>query len=161
MSFLIYPDKFKPSHLHFGPIVKNNDYDGNFSRIIYSTKDITFNGVGIIVDLNDTTHEVHYKKIFIRFDPDSATNLNVVHQLQTIETEILEKYVGQVVREPRCCVHSLAENLKNGCIKAYANDASNDDPGHKSSSSRHVMLKICGVWETQEECGILHKFITC
>jgi len=163
MSFLIYPDNFKPVHLHFGPIVKNNDYDGNFSRIIYSTKDITFNGIGVIVDLSDTTKEFHYKKIFIRFDPNSAMNLNVVHQLQTIESKILQKYVGDVIREPRRCVHSLADQLKNGCIKAYASDGSGDDTldANKSSSNLHVMLKICGVWETQEECGILHKFTTC
>lgn len=163
MSFLIYPNNFKSVHLHFGPTVKNNDHDGNFSRIIYSTKDITFNGVSVIVDLSDTIKEFHYKKIFIRFDPNSVINMNIVHQLQTIETEILEKYIDNVAKEKRRGVHSLADQLKNGCIKAYASDGSGDEnpDASKSSSNLHVMLKICGVWETQEECGILHKFITC
>lgn len=161
MSFLISPHNFDHIHVHFGPIVKNNDYDGNFSRIIYSTKDIALNGVGIIIDLKDTAQEFHYKKTFIQFDTTNLTNSDTVHQLQTIETIILEKYLGNVAKETRRCVYSLAEQLKNGCIKAYANDCSDNDMNHKNVSNQHVMLKICGVWENQEECGILHKFITC
>ena len=160
MSFLILPHTFNPAHLHFGPIVKNNDSDGNFSRIIYSTKNISFNGVGIIIDLNDTMQEHHCKKTFIRFDPISPTNSNIVRQLQMIETAILEKYIGRVVRDTRQCVHSLSEQLQNGCIKAYTNDASDTEVARNDSNS-HVMLKICGVWETKGECGILCKFIKC
>lgn len=165
MSFLILPDKFNPLHVHFGPLVKNNDSDGVFSRIIYSTKDIALNGVGIMFDLNETTHESHYNKMYITFDPDAPTNSNTVLQLQTIEIAILEKYAGHVTAEPRRCVHSLANQLKTGCIKTHAHAASSDDnfdiDHHVDSSTRCVMLKICGVWESKGECGILYKFANC
>jgi hypothetical protein len=179
MSFLISPGDFDSVHLHFGTTVKNNDSDGNFSRIIYSTKHISFNGVGIIVDLADVEHESHYKKTFMRFDPHAPENSTTMTRLQTIETEILDKYVGRVIKESLLCVHSLAEQLNVGCIKAYTNDGSvvsgsgsgsgyghSDDQvdcshGHGHASKLPVMLKICGVWETKRECGILYKFIKC
>lgn len=158
MSFLILPHSFNPTHIHFGPIVKNNDSDGNFSRIIYSTKNISFNGLGISVEFNDTVQEYHCKKTFIRFDPTTCANSNTVRQLQMIENVILEKYMRRVIGDTRQCVHSLSEQLQNGCIKAYTNDASSDTNGHGHG---HVMLKICGVWETNGECGILCKFTKC
>jgi|LakMenE18May11ns_1017448.scaffolds.fasta_scaffold9955777_3 hypothetical protein len=159
MSFLILPHSFNPAHIHFGPIVKNNDSDGNFSRIVYSTKDIAFNGIGIMTNLHDTKHECHYKKMFIRFDPDTPSNLKTLRQLQTIETAILQQYVEHVMRETCHCIYSLAEQLQSGCIKAYTNDATDTNDHHIDSSNRNVMLKICGVWETNRECGILYKFI--
>ena len=172
MSFLISPCDFDSIHLHFGPTVKNNDSDGNFSRIIYSTKHISFNGVGIMVDLADVQHESHYKKTFMRFDPHAPENSTTMTRLQTIENEILDKYV--IKESLRCVHHSLAEQLNVGCIKAYTNDGSgagtgagnSDDQadcshGHGHASKLQVMLKICGVWETKGECGILYKFIKC
>jgi len=166
MNFLFYPRDFNPAHVHFGPIVKNNDSDGNFSRIIYSTKNISLNGIGIAIELNDAVVETHYKKMFIRFDPNSAANSSMVSQLQTIESTIIKKYVEHVVRDTRHCVHSLAEQLSNGCIKAFTNDALGGDTdgcihGSASNPSNQVMLEICGVWETKDECGIIHKFIKC
>ena len=161
MSFLIYPHQFDASHMYFGPTVKNNDtYDGNFSRIIYSTKHISFNGIGIVADLTGAKHEHHCKKTFMLFDPELPANATLVSQLQAIESEIVEKYVGSVVGDARRCVHALTDQLKSGCIKAYANDDS--DANTTGTSKRNqLMLKICGVWETKEECGVLHKFIKC
>jgi len=170
MSFLISPCDFDSIHLHFGPTVKNNDSDGNFSRIIYSTKHISFNGLGIMVDLANVQHESHYKKTFMRFDPHAPENSTTMTRLQTIENEILDKYV--IKESLRCVHHSLAEQLNVGCIKAYTNDgagagAGNSDDqadcshGHGHASKIQVMLKICGVWETNGECGILYKFIKC
>jgi hypothetical protein len=164
MSFLISPCNFNSIHLHFVPPVKNNESDGNFSRIIYSTKNISFNGVGIIVDLAHVIQDFHYKKMFMRFDPHAFANAKTVSRLQTIEAEILEKYVEHVAGGSRQCVYTLAEQLNGGCIKAYANDActghETHDNGH-GATTHQVMIKICGVWETEGECGIMHKFTQC
>ena len=161
MSFLILPSNFNPAHIHFGPIVKNNDSEGNFSRIIYSTKNISFNGIGIMTELNDIIQEHHCKKMFIRFDPNAYANSNIVRQLHMIETVILEKYIGRVIRDTRQCIFSLSEQLQNGCIKAYTNDSLDTNMNHNDSTNVSVMLKICGVWDTKVECGILCKFIKC
>ena len=161
MSFLILPSKFNSSHVHFGSPVKNNESDGKFCRIVYSTKNISFNGVGIFVDFVDAMQEIHYKKTFIRFDPAISINAKMITLLQQIETDILEKYVERVIGEMKHCVYSLAEQLNSRCIKAYTNDASDTDTSCNDLLNCHVMLKICGVWETKGECGIFYKFIKC
>lgn len=175
MSFLISPCDFKSVHLHFGATVKNNDSDGNFSRIIYSTKHISFNGIGLIVELTNVEQETHYKKTFVRFDPHDPANAALMSRLQTIETNILDKYADHAgIKESLRCIHSLAEQLNVGCIKAYINDgagAGNSDDhvdcshghghGHGCASKIQVMLKICGVWETRGDCGIMYKFVKC
>jgi hypothetical protein len=85
--------------------------------------------------------------------------LKTLRQLQTIETTILQQYVEHVMRETTChCIYSLADQLQTGCIKSYTNDATDTNDHH---ADRHIMLKICGVWETNGECGILYKFINC
>jgi hypothetical protein len=183
MSILIYPHKFDACHLHYEPPVQNNDADDSkFSRIIYSTKHISLNGIGIALDLVGARYEQHYNKIFASFDPALPANQFIVSQLHTIERTIVNKYVDSVLEGTRRCNYSIADQLTRGCIKAYVKDngvdsvllsGSGSGPGpgsgsgetHKSSSISHkrniIMIKICGVWETNDECGITYKFTKC
>ena len=162
MSFLICPDKFNPCHLHFGTAVQNNDAtDNKFSRIIYSTKHISFNGVGILVDLAGTRRESYYNKMLIRFDPDLPDNQRILAQLHDIECNILSKYAGAFMGSTHRCVHLLRDQLNSGCIKAYMNERANDANANDHANGTHVMLKICGIWETNHECGMTYKFIKC
>jgi hypothetical protein len=162
MSFLIYPHNFKACHLHFGNAVQNNDAtDSKFSRIVYSTKHISFNGVGILVDLAGTQHDPHYNKVFMRFDPGLSVNKTIVSQLHDIECSIVGKYAEAVMGGTRRCVHSLRDQLNSGHIKAYVNDHVGDATATATAHVQQIMLKICGVWETNDECGITYKFIKC
>jgi hypothetical protein len=162
MSFMLYPHAFKACHLHFAPAVQNNDaIDSKFSRIIYSTKHISLNGVAIIVDLAGTHHDPHYNKVFVRFDPGLSANKPIVSQLHDIECNILSKYAGAVMGGTHRCVHLLRDQLNSGCIKAYMNERANDANANDPANGTHVMLKICGIWETNHECGMTYKFIKC
>ena len=173
MSFLIYPSMFDIGHLHFGTVVQNNDdtVDSNFSRIIYSTKHISFNGLGIVMHLSGAKNEQHYNKMFMLFDPALPANQTLVSQLQAIEFKIINNYVHSVLGGVRRYIHSLTDQLNSGCIKAYVNDHSvsggtNDATANAANAiananGNQLMLKICGVWETNDECGITYKFIKC
>jgi hypothetical protein len=172
MSILIYPDKFDACHLHYEPAVQNNDVaDSKFSRIIYSTKHISLNGIGIALDPVGVRYEQHYNKIFASFDPALPANKFIVAQLHLIERKIINKYVDSVLEATRRCIYSLTDQLNSGCIKAYtAADSGSGGAAHSSAfkdsdSLSHkrntLMIKICGVWETNDECGITCKFIKC
>lgn len=175
MSFLIYPHNFDAVHLHFGPAVQGDA--SKFSRIIYSTQHISLNGIGIVLDLASAKHEPHYNKMFVSFDPGLAANQTLVFQLRAIESEIVDKYMDSI-SGTRQCIYSLRDQLNSGCIKSYinsnsnmndANDAFNSNAADAeacagtniSSNCNKLMLKICGVWETRDECGITYKFIKC
>jgi len=170
MSFLIYPHAFDMGHLHFGTAVQNNDdaTESNFSRIIYSTRYISFNGLGVVMNLSGAKNEQHYNKMFMLFDPALPANQTLVAQLHMIECKIINKYVDSVLGGARRCIHTLTDQLNSGCIKAYVNDhsLSNDVTANSANvtvnaNGNQLMLKICGVWETNDECGITYKFIKC
>jgi hypothetical protein len=169
MSFLIHPHKFDERHLHFGTAVQNNDVaDSKFSRIIYSTKYISFNGIGILINVAGAKHEQHYNKMFMMFDSTLPANQTLGSQLHAIEFKIINKYVDSVLGSARRCIHSLTDQLNSGCIKAYVNDHSGSNDATASGANaianangNQLMLKICGVWETKDECGITYKFIKC
>ena len=165
---------FDIGNLHFGTAVQNNDdtVDSNFSRIIYSTKHISFNGLGIAMHLSGAKNEQHYNKMFMLFDPALPANQTLVSQLHAIESKLIHTYVYSVLGGARRCVHSLTDQLNSGCIKAYVNDHSvvsggtNDATANGANAivnanGNQLMLKICGVWETKDECGITYKFIKC
>jgi hypothetical protein len=157
MSFLIYPHNFNARHLHFGTAVQNNDAnDSKFSRIVYSTKHISFNGVGILVDLAGSQCDVHYNKVFVRFDSGHPANKTITSQLDDIECSIVSNYVDSVLGGTRRCVHLLRDQLNSGCIKAYVN---HPEPIDRAAAG--CMLKICGIWETNDECGMTYKFLKC
>jgi len=169
MSFLIYPHKFDACHLHFGTAVQNNDSDSKFARIIYSTKYISFNGVGIGLNFTGAKHEHHFNKIFVSFDASIHANQALISRIRAIECEIINKYVGSVLEGPRRCIYSLTEQLNSECVKAYVNDnygsgVSNDDSTANvilNTNGSQIMIKISGVWETDDECGITYKFVKC
>jgi hypothetical protein len=170
MSFLIHPHMFDTRHLHFGIAVQNNDdtTDSNFSRIIYSTNHISLNGLGVVMNLSGAKNEQHYNKMFLLFDPTLPANQTLVAQLHDIECKTINKYVDSVLGSARRCIHSLTDQLNSGCIKAYVNDHSGSNDVTASGANaivnanrNQLMLKICGVWETNDECGITYKFIKC
>ena len=174
MSFLIYPHKFDACHLHYEPAVQNNDVDDSkFSRIIYSTKHISLNGIGIALDPVGVRCEQHYNKIFASFDASLPANQSIVSQLHMIEQQVVNKYADSVLEGTRRCIYSLMDHLNSGSIKAYANDnvvdsgfgsgSGSSDTHHDNAIMRHksntLMIKISGVWETNDECGLSYKFI--
>ena len=68
----------------------------------------------------------------------------------------------------RQCIYSLMEQLNRGSIKIYAkdndHDHTHDDDTNKdndimSHKRTMMMIKIYGVWETNDECGITYKFV--
>jgi hypothetical protein len=159
MSLLILPHKFNACHLHFKPAVQNNDtVIGKFSHIIYSTKHISFNGVGLLVTLAGSQHDTPYNKVFVQFDPELHDNKTVLSHLHAIECAIIDKYTSVIGGGACRRVYSLWDQLNSGSIKAHVNDRAN---GTTNGTTNHVMLKICGVWETNDECGITYKFIKC
>jgi len=180
MSFLIYPHKFDAVHLHFGPAIQGDA--SKFSRIIYSTPHISLNGIGIVLELASAKYEQHYNKVFVSFDPGLPANQTLVSRLHAIESEIVDKYVDSI-SGTRQCIYSLSDQLNGGCIKSYLHmnsnmndaigdaDADADDNAHPHPhpdtcscigvGGNKFMLKICGVWETRDECGITYKFIKC
>ena len=127
------------------PIKNNIMSEGNFIRILYSTQNITLNGIYIVITLNNITCEKYFSKYRCFFNMLSHKDL--LDKLQIIEENILSKY-RTIDKIPQ---YKIYEQIKNGNIKLF------NDVGNKSVCS--FILKISGIWETQSNYGLTYKFI--
>ena len=127
------------------PIKNNIMSEGNFIRILYSTQNITLNGIYLVITLNNITCEKYFSKYRCFFNMLSHKDL--LNKLQIIEENILGKY--QIV--DKIPQYKIYEQIKNGNIKIF------NDIGNKLMSS--FILKISGIWETQSNYGLTYKFI--
>lgn len=140
-------DQYDDTCLFFCEPTKNNVMnDGNFIRILYSTPEMTLNGIYFIITLHDIVCEKYYTKYKCSFNVTTHTEL--IQQLQNIEESILYKYSVEN-KEPQ---YKIYEQLRNGHIKLFG------DIGNKPSAQ--FMLKISGIWETEDKYGLTYKFIT-
>ena len=129
----------------FDPIKNNIMSEGNFIRILYSSSYITLNGIYIVVTLNNITCEKYFSKYRCFFN--ILLHKDLLDKLQIIEENILSKYNP----EHKIPQYKIYEQIKNGNIKIF------NDVGNKSICS--FILKISGIWETQNNYGLTYKFI--
>jgi hypothetical protein len=126
------------------PIKNNIMNDGNFIRILYSTENIVLNGIYLLIDLHDIVCEKYYNKFKCSFN--ILNHKDTIDYLKIIEEDILKKYKSHKIPS-----YKIYEQLKSGYIKLYT------DIGNKITCS--FILKISGIWETQQNYGLTYKFI--
>ena len=138
-------NQYDDKSLFFCEPIKNNIMnDGNFIRILYSTQNIVLNGVYLLVNLYDIICEKYYKKYKCSFN--ILNHKDIIDNLKVIEEEILKKY-----KSNKTPSYKIYEQIKCGYIKIFS------DIGNKQSCS--FILKISGIWETQQNYGLTYKFI--
>jgi hypothetical protein len=75
------------------------------------------------------------------------SHLDIINNLKIIEEELLNKYENN----NKIPQYKINEQLKNGNLKIFI------DIGNKSVCS--FVLKISGIWETEDKYGLTYKFI--
>jgi hypothetical protein len=165
MNILIPYNKFDPTNIFFLEKrniiqsrnysyfdgLKNKDFitntmekkaiDGNYTKIIYSTKYFTMNGIYLTFPIVPLCI---YKNI-ITFSEQSS---DFLQSIEKIEKDCLDYYsfYFSIEKQP---VYYLYQQLKNGNIKYY-----------KETNGSQYYLKISGIWDTDYEYGITYKIIT-
>lgn len=138
-------NQYDDKSLFFCEPIKNNIMnDGNYIRILYSTDNMVLNGIYLLVELYDITCEKFYNKYKCSFNIVNHTD--IINKLKIIEEEILKKYKTNKIPS-----YKIYEQIKCGYIKIFA------DISNKQYSS--FILKISGIWETQQNYGLTYKFI--
>ena len=130
--------------LFFEPIKNNIMVDGIFIRIVYSTENMTLNGIYLSVDLMDITCEKYYNKYKCCFNIFNHTH--IIENLKLIEEELLKKY-----NTNKLPFFKIYNHLKCGYIKLFTSVT------RKPVNS--FTLKISGIWETAYNYGLTYKFI--
>jgi len=144
MNLILKLNQFNQDNIFFNITVKNNIiHNSLFSRIIYSTSLFTINGLNFLINLNDISIEYYYNKYKCNFKL-SNHNSNIIQSICNIEQTILTKF--KLTKNP---IYTIADQLKTLNFKIFANN-------EKIST---VILKISGIWETENNYGLTYKFI--
>jgi hypothetical protein len=117
--------------------------DGDFIRIVYSTKNLSLNGFCLKLPFKIIGINKYYNKCKYEIN---LTNPEL-EQIKTIEMNILQK-INIHGKRPQ---YNIYDHLLSGYVKTIC-DCKNEP--------KSIVLKISGIWETEMECGITYKFIT-
>ena len=137
-------NQYNEDNIYFCEPIKNNVMnEGKFIRILYSTHNLVLNGIYLLVHINDITCDKYYNKYKCNFN--TLHNKDIIDNIKTIEENILRKI--EIKKIPQLKIY---EQLKNGNIKLF-------NEVNKSFCS--FILKISGIWETEDKYGLTYKFI--
>lgn len=138
-------DQFDINNIYLCEPIKNNIMnEGVFIRILYSTTNVVFNGIYLLININDVTTEKYYNKYKCSFNIE--THKDLIEQLKKLEESILKK----IQIKNKTPQFKIYEQIKNGNIKVF-NEVINKEKSE-------FILKISGIWETQFYYGLTYKF---
>ena len=138
-------EQYEDHYVHLCEPIKNNIIsDGNFFRIIYSTHDVTLNGIYLLIELKNVMCEKHYNKYKYSFNVN--THNDVINNIKKIEESLLNK-----IKFNKNPCFKIYEQFTTGNIKLFTESPSN--------KNMRVVLKMSGIWENETNYGLTYKFI--
>lgn len=145
INLILSTSQFNVNNIFFCEPIKNNIIaNGNFIRILYSTDLFTLNGIYILLNITNTSIEKYYNKHKYIFDINK--HLETIDFIKKMEETLLLKIKNDKI--PR---YSIYDQVIQGNIKLICE--------HTDKITNKLLLKISGIWETEEEYGITYKFI--
>jgi hypothetical protein len=113
---------------------------GNYTKIIYSTKYFTMNGIYLTFPIVPSI--IHKNYLTLSDLPDGF-----LHTMKAIESVCLSYYADyfSISKKP---IYHLFQQLMSRNIKYY-----------RVNNGSQLYLKISGIWDTEIEYGITYKII--
>ena len=115
---------------------------GNYTKIIYSTKYFTMNGIYLTFPIVPSIIQKNYITLSI-----SDLSDDFLYKIKSIESACLSYYAEffSIIKQP---MYHLFNQLMSGNIKYY-----------RENNGSQLYLKISGIWDTEIEYGITYKII--
>ena len=140
-------DNIKLSNIIVTEAMHNTVIDNSsFMRIMYSEPNVSFNGLYVKCDLVDSVVERYFNKYKCTFDRES--NRELIDRVRRFEENILA--CVRISGKRRCC--NLVAQLNSGFVKIFTDSA-------QAARSNEILLKVSGIWESEQEYGITYKFL--
>lgn len=148
------PKKISITNVYILDAKRNMIMEGLFSKLIYSNELFTMTGLYILCPIEIICVENIGAKKQIQFNPYTQHNLQIVQDFSKLECRILE-YYKQTKQNNRKIINSLAKQLYSGTVKIYKDY--NQNFQKNADSSNFFLLKVSGIWETNENIGLTYK----
>jgi hypothetical protein len=147
--------KFTLSNMYFLETKKNIIMDGNFTKLIFSNEFFVMNGIYLLFPIDHNGCEKIMNKTQIRFNPFQQYNQTLINDFSKLEKSILEYY-----KQCRMCnckiVPLLQKQMLIGFMKTNK-EYKNQFLINENNKNTQYVLKISGIWETQDEIGLTYK----
>lgn len=176
-------NKLSIEYLYFQEKKNNIIINGTFTKIVYSTKEFSMNGLYLYLPFifaqtkNQRnvyqTRTDHYKKKkqYIDLDTTQPSNYNIIECISEFEDSIL-KYYKRVFNVEKTSSYTLRNQLMTGTINislvegetvSVSDSQSNfgifNSLMTEDETETKYILKISGIWENAQTIGITYKFI--
>lgn len=141
------PENFNKNYIYFNEPIQNTIInESRFIRILYSTPNIIFNGINILLKINTECVDKQYNKNIIYYNIEK--NTDTINNIQNIEKIILEKYSTD-----KTPAFNLTTQVNTGILKLFSDSC-------EKKKSIDIILKISGLWEDNSSYGITYKFLS-
>lgn len=152
MNILINHFQFDTNNTFFMDKKKNIIVNGSFSRLLYSNSFFVMNGLHFefpivnyrIVNTNQNSELI--------FSPYKESNLSYVSDFVKIENTLLTNY-NMIYGTNKTFSGVLSKQLHSGNMKLYRNLQK------KKMHPTQLVIKISGIWETDNEIGLATKLL--
>lgn len=159
MFLTINSKKFNIKNVFFDkPIINNILPNSNFVKLSYSTNLFTMNGIYIDINLDFISIKQSLHKLYFFYD--IKKNMNNIQYINSIERDILlfASHTITILKYSRKKpIFNINNHLNLSFIKV--NDKTDTECKNKTSTKYKIVLKISGIWITENEYGLIYKFI--
>jgi len=127
---------------------KNTIMDGEFTKILYSKEYVTLNGLYLCLPITlekNNNYENH-----VRYIVNTSNNMSIVQDLKNLEINILNNF-KIYAKKQKLLELVLSKQLNTGCIRVYHD--------HKNKKKNKYVIKISGIWETEQKIGLTFKIL--
>lgn len=159
MNIVLTIDDFIIENIHFLETKDNIIMDGNFTKLIYSDPYIIMNGIYIYcpIELTKINKNIAYYEV--------QPNIEIISKILEIENKILQYYKkiyslkeDEEREKKELREISINKQLFTGTLKL--NSFSPIINGYTEFNNKgHLILKLSGVWENNNNIGITYKFL--
>ncbi len=146
MNFILTIDEYNIKNVYFTDSLENTVMDdGIFSKILYSNSEITLNGIYLLCNFNNTTVEkISHNKFKVSWNKEK--NIKLIEKIKLIENNLLKKYGYENMSL------QLSNLVENANFRIFTDN-------EKLNSNTDFLLRISGIWENKNQCGITYKFL--
>jgi len=161
MNLVLDYSQFQIGNVHFLDTKTNIIIDGIFTKMVYLDDIVSLNAIYIVFPCKCYIDR-SMNRNNVMFSLNTFENQEIIE----LEASILNNYMKYYQISKRMNT-SLASQISNGRTRLYKegtprmNDGSANTNGNEPEDNSHIqiVLKISGVWETDDEIGITHKFV--
>lgn len=155
MNISLDINRINIGNLFFLDTKRNIIMDGNFTKVLYSNEYFTMNGIYVIFPILVSNIEKNINKNIMKIHPYSVNNLSIIQDFAKLEVRILD-YYKNTYRAKGKISNLLSRQLYSGSLKLYKEFNYHFEP---NNAPKQYIIKISGVWESNDEIGLTYKVI--